>query len=266
MLTSLPVLLLLSLVPGQAGQLNLANVRTTYGILGAPRPDTKFLPGDNFVLSFDIEGLKADDSGKVLYSVAMEVTDAAGKVQLKQEPRELEANNSLGGTTLQGFASIQIGLDQPPGVYTAKVMATDRATRATGTLTRTYEVLPKAFGLVHVHTTYDAEGKISAPFVGEGQILFINFRAVGFGRDQAKGQPNLVVAMRILDENGRPTLAKPFTGAISNDVPAKALSLPMQFAIELNRAGKFTLELKATDQTTGRSATLSYPLKVLKMQ
>ncbi len=262
MLVSLPVLLLLSLIPGQTGQLNLTNVRATYGILGAPRPDTRFLPGDRFVLCFDVEGVKADDAGKVLYSIGMEVTDAAGKVYLKQEPRELEANNSLGGTSLQAFASIQIGLDQLPGTYTVKVTATDRATRAKGTLTRTYEVLPKGFGLVRLNTTYDADGKIAAPLVGEGQVLFVNFLAVGFGRDRAQVQPNLSVAMRIMDETGRPTLAKPYTGEINKDIPAQVLSVPMQFIIELNRPGQFTLELKATDKVTGQSATLSYPLKV----
>jgi hypothetical protein len=266
MLTSLPVLLLLSLVPGQTGQLNLTNVRATYGILGAQRPDTRLLPGDNFVLCFDIEGVKADDAGKVLYSISMEVTDAAGKVYFKQEPQELEANNSLGGTSLQAYAAIQIGLDQPPGNYTVKVTVTDRATRAQGTLTRNYEVLPKGFGLVRLNTTYDANGKIAAPYVGEGQVLFVNFLAVGFGRDSGQAQPNLSVALRILDQNGRPTLAKPYTGEINKDIPDKALSVPMQFAIELNRPGQFTLELKATDKVTGQSATLSYPLKVRELK
>ncbi len=266
MLTSLPVLLALSLIPGQTDQLNLTNVRPTYGILGATRSDTKFLPGDSFVLCFDVEGVKADDAGKVLYSIGMDVTDAAGKVYLKQEPRELEANNSLGGTSLQAFALIQVGLDQPPGKYTAKVTVTDRATRAKGTLTRAYEVLPKGFGLVRLNTTYDADGRIAAPYVGEGQILFVNFLAVGFGRDSAQAQPNLSVVMRILDQAGRPTLATPYTGVVNKDIPAKVLSVPMQFIVELNRPGQFTLELKATDKVTGRSATLSYPLKVRELK
>jgi hypothetical protein len=264
--TPLPLLLVLSLVPAQAGRLNLANVRTTYGVLGASRPDTRILPGDHFVVSFDIEGLKTDDAGKVHYGIGMEVSDAAGKVHLKQDPHELETTNSLGGTSLQAFASLQVGLDQPPGTYRVKVTAIDRTTRAMGTLTQAYEVLPKGFGLVRFSTTYDSDGKIQAPFVGEGQNIFVNFLAVGFGRDKAQGQPNLSVAMRILDENGRPTLAKPFMGEISKEVPEKALSVPMQFMIELNRPGKFTVELKATDKVTGQTATLSYPLDVLKLK
>lgn len=266
MLTSLPVLMFLSLVPGQTGQLNLTHVRATYGILGATRPDTKLLPGDNFVLCFDVEGVKADEAGKVLYSIGMDVTDAAGKVAFKQEPRELEANNSLGGTSLQAFASVQIGLDQPPGNYTVRVTVTNRATQAKGTLTRTYEVLPKGFGLVRLNTTYDADGKIAAPYVGEGQVVFVNFLAVGFGRDPAQAQPNLSVVMRILDQAGKPTLARPYSGVVNKDIPAKALSVPMQFVVELNRPGQFTLELKATDKVTGQSATLSYPLNVRELK
>jgi hypothetical protein len=37
----------------------------------------------------------------------------------------------------------------------------------------------------------------------------------------------------------------------------------VQFALSLSRPGKFTLELKATDQVSGQSATVTYPLTVL---
>jgi len=58
--------------------LSATNIRTTYGVLGPVRRDTRFLPGDDFVLSFDIEGAKVNAAGKVLYLVGMEVTDNQG--------------------------------------------------------------------------------------------------------------------------------------------------------------------------------------------
>jgi hypothetical protein len=254
----------LSAVPGQSGQFALTNVRTTYGFLGAPRTDTKVLPGDNIVLSFDIEGIKPDSSGKVLYRIAMEVADGKGVVHFKQSSRDRETTLALGGSRVPAFASLQIGLDQPAGDYTVKVTVTDRVTKSSQTLTNTYQVLPKAFGIVRLTTTNDPHGQFPAPFVGEGQSLWVNFAAVGFGRDQGKGQPNLSVALNILDENGRPTMAKPFTGEVNQNIPANAMALPMQFLLELNRAGKYTVELTATDKVSGKTANLSFPLTVLK--
>ena len=83
-------------VPAQPGQLALTHARLTYGALGAPRPTNKFLPGDSFVLAFDIEGIKADANGKVLYSMGMEVTDQSGKVHFKQVPRDRHYDGDAG--------------------------------------------------------------------------------------------------------------------------------------------------------------------------
>jgi hypothetical protein len=265
MWTTLALAAALSLAPGASGGLALNNARTTYGILGAPRPDNKFLPGDTFVLSFDIDGIRVDRDGNYFYSIAMEVTDADGKPVFKQDPHEQQASNSLGGNSLPAFASLQIGLDQPPGSYTLKVTVTDLAARASQTLTRSYEVLPRGFGLVRPSLSSDPEGHYPLPFVGPGQPFWVNFSAVGFGRDRAKGKPDLAVTMRLLEEDGRPTAAKPAAGAINQeDVPAKVQALSMQFLVAPNRVGKFTIELKATDKVDGKTATLSLPLAVLK--
>jgi hypothetical protein len=265
MWTTFAFVAVLGLAPGQPGSLALTNVRTTYGVLGAPRPDNKFLPGDEFTLSFDMEGVKVDAAGKLFYSIGMEVTDRDGKPQFKQDPREQQATNSLGGNSLPACANLQIGTDHAPGTYTLKVTVTDLVAKSSQTLTSTYEVLEKDFGLVRPAVTADPEGRFPAPCVGEGQSIWVNFAAVGFGRDKDKGQPNLSVTMTIFKERGEPTVDKPAKGEVVNqDVPAKALALPMQFALAPNRAGKFTVALKATDKVTGKTATLSFPLTVLK--
>jgi hypothetical protein len=263
MLTPFPVLLFLSLIPGQASApFNLANARTTYDMFGAPRPDTAFLPGDKLVLSFDIEGMQPDAAGKVLYSIAMEVTDGKGAAQLKQAPRDQEATLALGGNHVPAFASLQIGMDQPPGDYTVKLTVTDRVAKASKTLTKTYQLLPKGFGLVRLSTTQDPGGQYPLPFPAEGQPLWVNFVAVGFARDQGKGQPNLSVMLTVLDETGKPTMARPFTGEVNQNIPPQAQALPLQFLVDLNRAGRFTIALAATDQVSGKTAKLSFPVVV----
>jgi hypothetical protein len=267
MLRLLLVVLSLSLIPGRSsGQFKLANVRTTYDNPGATRPDTKFLPGDKIVISFDIEGIQPDAAGKVLYTIAMDVTDGKGTVQFKQTPRDKEATLALGGNRLPAFASIQIGTDQPAGEYTVKVTVTDRVSKALQSLSRTYEVLPKGFGLVRLATTNDPNGQFSLPFPAEGQSLWVNFVVVGFGRDQGKGQPNLSVALKVLDESGKPTMAKPFTGEVNQNIPPQAQALPLQFLLDLNQAGKFTVALTATDNVSGKTANLTFPLVVSRSQ
>jgi hypothetical protein len=264
MWTTLVMVSALSLPAGQSDKLALTNVRSTYGVLGAARPENKVLPGDSYVLSFDIDGVKVDETGKVLYSVGMEVVDSEGKVQFKQEPRDLDANASLGGSTLPAFAMINIGPEQPAGKYNLKVTVTDRASRQTTSVSHDYEILPKAFGLVHVNLTSDSDGKIAAPFLSVGESAWVNFTAVGFGRDARSKQPDLAVTLRVLDAAGKPTLAKPFSGKVNKDVPEKATSVPLQFDVELNRPGAFSIELVANDKVNGKETKLVLPLNVLK--
>jgi hypothetical protein len=264
MWTSFAFLAALTLPVGDAGRLSITNVRPSYGVLGMPRTDTKFLPGDNFVFSFDIEGTTADDDGKVLYSIAVEVTDRKGKVKFRQAPKKLEAHNTLGGNRLPAFAKITIGLDQPEGDYKVKVKVTDLAAKVSKSFTRSYTVLPPRFGLVRFKATADADGQIPIPYPVEGQVLWASFAAVSFGRDKKTGQPDLEAVLRILDENGKPTLPKPMTGTINKDVPEKARGVPMQFMLELNQAGKYTGELTCTDKVTGEKFSRTFPLKVLK--
>jgi hypothetical protein len=252
------------LSPAAVDSLTLTNARLTYGVLGAPRPNAKFLPGDDFVLSFDIQGAKVNPAGKILYAVGMEVTDSKGKVQFRQIPNDLEADAPRDGKSLPACASVHIGLDQEPGRYTVKVSVTDRVAAVTREITQSSELLPKAFGLVRLTTTSDPEGKIPTAFFQQGQTGWINFAVVGFAQDKATGQPRVSALLRVSDQAGRPALAKPSTGEINKDVPPVARALPMQFALAINRIGKFTLELTATDHLTGKSVNLTLPLTVAK--
>jgi hypothetical protein len=72
----------------------------------------------------------------------------------------------------------------------------------------------------------------------------------------------VALALRVLDEQGQPTLPSPFTGTLGGDTPAGARALPLRFQLSLNRPGKFTVELTATDQSSGQSATQKLPLTV----
>lgn len=248
----------------QTGKLALTNVRSTYGILGAVRPDAKLLPGDSLYLFYDIEGLTFDAAGKAKYSIGMEVANSQGKVAFKQEPATLEGINALGGNKIPAHAHIDIGLDQPPGNYTVKIHVADLATKSSQSLTYKVDVLPKSFGLVRAHLTGDSDGVVPLPAIGVvGQTVYFSCGLVGFERDKTKGMPTVGVEMRILDEKGKPTLPQAFTGVVGNKISDKGVSIPLQFLLPLNRAGKFTIEIKATDQVSKKTATLAYPYTVI---
>jgi hypothetical protein len=264
MWTTLGLMAALSLAPAQAGGgLNLTNIRSTYGLLGATRNDNKLLPGDAYFVAFDIEGVKANDSGEVVYSMGMELTDANKKVWYKQEPRELKALNSLGGNRLPAFAHVEVGVDQPAGRYTLTVTVTDLSAKASKPFSQEIEVLPAAFGLARVNLT-GPQGA-PAPFVGvAGQSVWVNFLAVGLELSAQKA-PDLSVEMMVLDQSNKPTLAKPMSGVVKKkEEVQEGKVVPMQFYLAFNRPGSFTVKLKATDNLSKKTAEVSFPITVLE--
>jgi hypothetical protein len=270
MLTSLALLAAMSMTPGQSAGMTLSNPRITYGELGSPRPDNKLLPGDIFFLSFDIEGIKVNESGRVKYGMAMEVTDKDGKNIFKQMPVERDDFLPLGGTKLPARAFVSVGVDQAPGTYTCKVTVTDMAEKdkaVSKTLEQKFEVLPRGFGIVQLYTAADMKGEIPAPLVGvAGQAMFVHFAVIEFQRDEKTKQPNLTIEMVVYDQSRQPTLAKPTAKQIPDEsdgkVDEKVVGIPMRFLVPMNREGGFLIELKATDNISKKSTKVYLPLRV----
>jgi hypothetical protein len=263
MLNTVAVVALLSATLAQSDGLTLSDARLTYGVLGPARKDNKLLPGDNLVVSFEIHGMTVDANGRVIYSTVTELTDTKGKVWFRSPSRDLTETNSLGGGSRTAYARAEVGLDQPPGDYVLKVTVTDRANKKSQTLTQPFTVLPKAFGMVALSATADADGQVPCGLLGVGQSLFVNGAVVGFNRASGSAaQPHVALEMRILDANNKPTVAAPFTGVINQNVSARSVALPFQFLVSLNRPGQFTLELKATDKVGGKTVSQSFPFTV----
>jgi hypothetical protein len=258
----------LQLAPAQTEALALKNVRATYGVLGQERKDSRLLPGDIYVVAFDIENLRVKEDGRVLYSMGVELTNKDDKPVFKTEPRDLEIVNTLGGTRLPAFARAVIGLDTPPGAYTFKVTVTDRAAKKTEILTRKFEVLPLKFGFVRLAVTYET-GQDAPPVAVPGQALMLNFTLVGFELDKKKQQPNVAVEMRILDEAGKPTLAKPFTASlqeVEEQYKDYKKAFPLQNPLNINRAGKFKIMIKATDKIGNKTVEQELDLTALEVK
>jgi hypothetical protein len=241
--------------------LTLGNVRVTHGLQGPVRPDDKVLPGDTVYLCFDLLGVKPDDDGNVRYSTAIEFLDPKGKSLAKVDAKDQTVVVSLGGDRAPAFARIDVGLDTPPGDYTVKVTVKDLAAGKDQLLTHTFNVLPKDFGLVRLSTTADQEGVIFTTVPGCGEGLWVHFAAAGFGRSAAK-QPDVKFEIRVLDADGKAVRTKPLVAQVNKDIPESSALVPMQFMLSLNRAGKFSVEVTATDQVAKKTAKLTFPLTV----
>jgi hypothetical protein len=251
----------LSLV--QPGQLNLTNVRTTYGELGAVRSDSRYLPGDWYFLAFDIEGITVSTEGKVSYAMSVEVNDKAGKSVFKQDkPVESEEFLPLGGNRLPGRAYVFLKPDQEPGTYMCKVSVTDRVTKATKTLDRPFDVVKKELGLIGLVLSYDDKAAMPAPPSGVvGQNLFLHCFLIGFGRGADK-KPNASVELRVYDEAKRATLPKPLVAVVPKEIAEGDDAARIMFLLPLNREGTFTAELKAVDAATGKTSSVLIPVRV----
>ena len=261
----------LTLAPHAGADLKLSNDRATYGFLGPTRTDSKVLPGDIYYVAFDIENLEVGDDGLVLYTMGMDLLNSKGKPEFSQEPRDLQVRNDLGGNRLPAFAYAEIGTDTAPGEYTVKITVTDRRSKKTDTLTRKFEVVAKEFGLVRSNLTYFApQAPVPAPPLAvAGQTFLMNSQVIGFARDKDnKDQPNIGIEMVIRDEAGKPTLPKPLTDEVTK-VPENLLknltTIPISEVLQLNRSGKFTITLRATDRLTKKTTEVTFPLQVVEL-
>jgi hypothetical protein len=252
--------------------LRLSNARATYGFLGAPRPDNAVLPGDVYFLAFDIDNLTVKDDGEVTYRMGINLSNANGTVLYGQEPQEKKAHNSLGGKSLSAFAATEVGTNTPPGEYTVKVTVVDPLAKGgpvTKSLESKFKVLPPGFGVVRLKPLYSGrQSNGAAPSVlVAGQSISVSCSVVGFER--AKGgdkQPNIGLRWRIIDEGGRPVLARPLTDAITKKVPEDLNAIPISLPLDLNRPGRFTIELQVTDRinATAKPVTVTLPILVVE--
>jgi hypothetical protein len=266
MLSSLLLCSCLSL-GAQNGKLEITNPRATFGHLGAVRPKGKgLLPGDVASFTFDIQNLKFDGDGKASYSVAIEVRNGEGELFFKQEPYNSIAQNFFGGNAVPCSAQVEIPLSAKPGTYTWRVTIHDRLADQNAVATGNGQVLPADFGIIRVGTYADADGKVPVPPVGVvGSTLHVSFAAVGFARGKNK-QPDLAVEMKIRDDKGTVTTAKPIAGHVKSDIPEGLKIIPLQYGLTLNRPGNYTVELTARCELCDKTVSVTFPVRILPME
>ena len=247
----------LCFIPSVSSAVDIKNIRSCYTPFGATRQNTKYLPGDNIFMTFDVEGLTIDPkSGKANYDTTLEFLDAKGESLFKNSTPN-EVRPQLGGTRMPGLIEFNPGVKRAPGRYSLRMTVHDKLGKDAKAFTYPFDVIPETFGFVG----------ISAPPIGFcGQIANTGFALVHLTLD-AKKQPNTEVVIRILDEASKP-VGPPVQILLPRDMPdsvdlEKANFVPLSYPVYLNRVGRFTVEVQATDKISKKTASFTYPMTVL---
>jgi hypothetical protein len=246
----------LCLCPSLSSAVDIKNIRPCYGPLGATRFDKKCLPGDVFFMTYDLENLALDKTGKASYTTTLELLDAQQKVLFKKEtPNDVVPQ--LGGTRMPGDLHVIMGTKQAAGKYAIKLTVYDKLGKDGKAFTYNFEVVPEAFGFV---------GASAKAVEFQGTQYVAGFGLVNLTLD-AKKQPNVEVKIQILDDSGK-AVAPVVQILIPRDMPAdteleKANFVPITFPIFLNRPGRYTIDVQAEDKIAKKTAKLSFPLTVI---
>ena len=275
MWAALAVSALLSAAPADAGALQIKNDRFTYGVFGQVRTDTQVLPGEIVFVAFDVEGLQTREDGTASYTTALELLDKSGKSLFKETPIERKALLPMGGNRLPNWSQVIVGSDTEPGTYTIRVTVADKLAKNSppAVLEKKFELSAPHFGLIRTALFYDKPptSPPPAPPIGvPGEGFIVGFTVVGFqtnpgakAGDQA--QAHVAVEMSILDDAGKPTLAKPFTIDVNQGLAEEyKAALPFSFPLAPNRAGKYTLVITATDKLANKSAKQQMSLTIVE--
>jgi len=250
--------LVLAALAAPAHALELKNARAVYGPFGPDRTDNRFLPGDSVFLTFDIADVQVDPkTNTARYHITTELADSKGALVFRRNKND-EGSLSLGGGQIPAFADVLIGTDQAPGKYTLKVTVRDALSKSAKALNYGFDVEPESFGFVRVFAP-------GAAFTGQNYA--VNFAVIGMARDDKKN-PSVDIHMQVLDDTGKMVFSQ--ASAIPKDLPEEELSkiatlpfIPLQYAMFLNRPGRFTVELQGTDKLGKKSAKMRIPLTVV---
>lgn len=254
-------LALVALAPGLAPALELKNVRSSYGPLGATRELLKVQPGDAVYITYDIADLKPDaKTGKVSYKINMELVDLAKKVAIYGREVPQEALPGLGGARMPGLVDFTISSKQAPGKYAVRVTVTDRNAKKTAAFNYPFEVVAPSYGFIQVLAP-----AIGFPDYPVNQYL-ASFGLVGMKLD-SKGKPNVVVTIKVLDETGKPAIPPLYT-VLPRDLPEgfdvkEKGYAPIHLPLQLNRPGRFRIDVAAEDRASKQTIRLGYTLHVL---
>jgi hypothetical protein len=260
-MTGLLTLCLVFLQTGDAKPA-ISNVHPTLGALGAVRPEAPYLPGDLVHVAFDVAGLKLDAEGRYRVAAKLTVEDAAGKTITTEDYGAIPPRLGIlaGGKSRFAFRYL-IPFDLQAGSYKAKLALIDVHSKQEALVEQAFKVSPPGFGLVRFQSGRGPYGQAETPPTGVlGEVLYLRMMAIGLSKGK-EGLASLEFTLDVQDTLGKP-LGKPQQSRFPNVNPDEPLTL--QFELPLDRVGRYQVVIKATDQGSGRTASLTVPITIVE--
>lgn len=246
-------------------KLEIKNVQPAHGVLGPPRASDDVYPLDEYVVRYQIAGLKLDKDGKADLEVDAKLIGPDGKPVFDRKSRPVSRPLSLGGDILPSFGYFTIPAKAPPGEYKFTVTVVDRISKESASFERKLTCKPTTFQILMPRFFHDSANKVPAgTTMLLGETLYYTLKVVGYDKNDKK--VSLVMRATILDRDGKDIGAKALE--VRGDItdPEKAAG-SRQATINglagLNRTGEFKLHIVVEDTLGKKTATFETPLKVL---
>lgn len=265
------VLLIATATPGQSSDLAIRNITTTYGQLGPPRADLRYIAGDLLHFQFDISGLSHDEAGRLRYVTQLELIGPGNKAIFKQRLPEVVQVRVMGNPSVRQALHIALAEDLEPGKYRLQISVEDtnnpKAGRASQSLE--FQVVPQEFGIVHfqLYSIYTPQIQLPCSGIGVvGQIVHVTAVVVRGKKDRPDQLWNLDVQMRLLDEQGKPVAGGFAIPGQFRKIPGDIDFLDVRFDLPVQRAGKFFISIEASEPGTKSRAKLLVPFQAMDLQ
>lgn len=260
----LPILLVLLLPLPALAKLEVRNVQAVHGPLGPVRANDDVYPQDEYVVRYQIAGVKPDKEGRADLEVAAKLTGPGDKVVFDRKAAPTQRPLSLGGDVIQSFGSFTISDKAAPGEYTLVFTVRDRVANESATFERKLTVKPTTFQILNPRFSHDEDGKVPAgTMLVAGGVLHYRLAVVGFDKSEKVA---LVLRAQVLDADGKDVGAKPLevkTGATDPAEVEKSRRATFKEKLTLNRPGEFKLKITVEDTVAKKTATFEVPLKVV---
>ena len=166
-------------------KLEIKNVQPAHGALGPARANDDVFPQDEYLVRYQVAGVKADKEGKADLEVSAKLVGPDGKIVFERKTPPTPRPLSLGGDIVQSFGSFTFPEKAAPGDYKLTVTVHDNVSKETASFDRKLTCKPTTFQILIPRFFHDAEGKVPAgTTLLAGETLHYRLRVVGFDPSQ----------------------------------------------------------------------------------
>ena len=145
------------------------------------RESDDIYPSDEYLVRYQVAGVKTDKDGKADLEVTVRLTNPAGKAVLEPKPASKKFDLSQGGDVVQTYGFITVNEKATPGEYKLTVTVRDKLSNETASFDRKLTLKPAPFQIIAPRFYLNAEGTVPAgTTLMVGQTLYYRFRVVGF--------------------------------------------------------------------------------------